>query len=116
MVGGMRGGLAKVGEKVESVGSRGAFLRMLRLASDGPRCSRGNASHDVHRQALLGVFVSAFMDELVHLVRGGLLRRYQSRAGDLRVVRGRLQVGRQAAAPGMRSEAHTSELPSLMRI
>src|SRR3546814_239470 len=96
--------LPKVGDDAGPAGSRGTFLRMLRLASDVPLFSRGNASHDVHRQALLGVFVSAFMDELVHLVRGGLLRRYQSRAGDLRVVRGRLQVGRQAAAHGMRPD------------
>src|SRR3546814_11969049 len=93
--------LPKVGDDAGPAGSRGTFLRMLRLASDVPLFSRGNASHDVHRQALLGVFVSAFMDELVHLVRGGLSPRSQSRAGDLRVVRGRLQGGGEAAAQGL---------------
>lgn len=96
--------LPKVGEDTGEAGSRGTFLRMLKLASDVKLFSRDTAGHDVRRQSLLGVFVSAFLDELVYLVRSGLLRRYQGRTGDLRVVRGRLQVARQATVHGMRPD------------
>lgn len=96
--------LPKVGEESETAGPRGTMLRMLGLARDVPLFSRDGASHDMSRQSLLGVFVSAFLDELVYLVRSGLLRRYQTRTDDLRVVRGRLQVARQAAVYGMRPD------------
>lgn len=96
--------LPKVGEDAGVAGSRGTFLRMLKLASEVKLFSRDSASHDVDRQSLLGIFVSAFLDELVYLVRSGLLRRYQSRTDDLRLVRGRLQVARQAAVHGMRPD------------
>ena len=96
--------LPKVGEDAGMAGSRGTFLRMLKLASDVKLFSRESASHDVARQSLLGVFVSAFLDELVYLVRSGLLRRYHNRTDDLRLVRGRLQVARQVAVHGMRPD------------
>lgn len=96
--------LPKVGEQADAAGSRGTFLRMLHLASDVRMFSAGTAGHDLEQRSLLGVFVSAFLGELVHLVRSGLLRRYQGRVGDLRVVRGRLDVARQAAVHGMRSD------------
>src|SRR3546814_20476003 len=67
--------LPKVGDDAGPAGWRGTFLRLFLLARDVPLFSRGTASHDVHRQALLGVFVSALLGELVPLVRGGTIGR-----------------------------------------
>lgn len=97
--------LPKVGDDDAGFGrSRGTLLRMLRLTGALPPFSSGNASHDYYRQPLLAIFISAFLDEVAHLVRGGLLRRYRSTDSDLRVVRGRLQVARQATRHGMRPD------------
>src|SRR5690606_1247668 len=89
--------LPKVGEGGRPGEARGTFLRLLRLSrTGGSVLAFGHVSHDLERQNLLAVFVSRFLDELSRLVRGGLVRRYRAREGDLRVVRGRLDVARQA--------------------
>ena len=96
--------LPKVGDESAAGESRGTFLRMLRLASGVPLFSRDSASHDLHRHSLLSVFVAAYLDAVSKLVRGGLLRLYRTRTGDLRVVRGRLSVAKQAAVHGLRPD------------
>lgn len=96
--------LPKTGEDVNAARSRGTFLRLLHLADGLPPFSQGAVGHSLQKQTLLGVFVSAFVDELARLVRAGLLRRYRSDVDDLRVLRGRLLVTRQAATHGMRPD------------
>ncbi|WP_374601092.1 McrC family protein [Arenimonas sp.] len=96
--------LPKVGISSDAPTDRGAFLRLLHAAKRVPIHSRGAVGHSVERRTLLGVFISAFLDEVALLARGGLLRQYKSLNDDLRVVRGRLQVPRQAAVHGMRPD------------
>lgn len=96
--------LPKVETAPDAPADRGTFLRLLHAAKRVPIHSRGGVGHSFERRTLLGVFISAFLDEVSLLVRGGLLRRYQSRTEDLRVVRGRLLVTRQATVHGMRPD------------
>lgn len=95
--------LPKVGESTAGE-SRGTFLRILRLARGVRVFSTGSTGHDLQRHSLLSVFVSKFLDEVSQLVRGGLLRRYQTHTGDLRVVRGRLLLAKQSGTNGMRPD------------
>jgi len=96
--------LPKAGEHLDVGRSRGTFLRLLHLADGLPPFSQGVVGHSVQRQTLLGVFVSAYVDALMQLMRTGLLRRYRSDVDDLRVLRGRLLITRQAATHGMRPD------------
>lgn len=96
--------LPKAGEHVDVARSRGTFLRLLHLADGLPPLPQANVGHSLQRQTLLAVFVSTFIDALVKVVRAGLLRRYRSEVDDLRVMRGRLLVTRQAATHGMRPD------------
>lgn len=96
--------LPKVGECPEPGQSRGTFLRMLQLAKGVPVFSRDAVQHGLQQRSLLSVFVAAYLVELSKLVRAGLLRRYRTEVDDLRVVRGRLLVGRQASVNGMRPD------------
>lgn len=96
--------LPKAGEHADAARSRGTFLRLLHLADGLPPFAQGGVGHSLQRQTLLGVFISAFVDALMQLVRAGLLRRYRSDVDDLRVLRGRLLITRQAARHGMRPD------------
>lgn len=81
---------------------RGIFLRLLHLSGNVKLFSSSQVGHDLRRQSLLEVFISAYFDELYTLVRTGLLKRYQTEEADLPLIRGRLLIGRQAAAHAMR--------------
>ena len=96
--------LPKVGESTDPSQSRGTFLRMLQLAQGVPVFSRDAVQHGLQERSLLSVFVAAYLVELSKLVRAGLLRRYRTEVDDLRVIRGRLLVGRQASVHGMRPD------------
>lgn len=96
--------LPKVEDSSDAAADRGTFLRMLHAGRRVPIHSRGGVGHSLERRTLLAVFIGSFLDEVSLLVRGGLLRRYQSRTEDLRLVRGRLQVTRQATVHGMRPD------------
>lgn len=96
--------LPKVGEADSRTESRGTFLRMLQLAQDIPVFSREGVDHGLQQRSLLSVFVAAYLSALSQLVRAGLLRRYRPEVDDLRVIRGRLLVTRQASVHGMRPD------------
>lgn len=83
---------------------RGIFLRLLRRAPNLPVHVRGTASHALRSGALLEHFLSAFFEELEHLLRAGLLRRYDTREEDLAVVRGRLDTRRQTTVLALRPD------------
>jgi 5-methylcytosine-specific restriction enzyme subunit McrC len=91
--------LPKVGDTADG---RGTALRLLRLAHDLPLHTQGAAAHDLRRDSLLDVFVQAFLEQVSALVRRGLARRYLQREDDLRVIRGRLLLTRQAGTHAMR--------------
>lgn len=105
--------LPKVASSNDASADRGTFLRLLHAAKRVPIHSRGAVGHSVERRTLLGVFIDAFLEEVSLLVRGGLLRQYQSRTDDLRVVRGRLQVTRQATVHGMRPDVISCQFDEL---
>lgn len=94
--------LPKIGANSDEGECRGTLLRLLRLALDLPVFSREAASHDLRRQSLLDVFVSAFLEAVMTLIRAGLMRRYRTEEQDLGVVRGRLLLQRQATVHAMR--------------
>jgi 5-methylcytosine-specific restriction enzyme subunit McrC len=94
--------LPKVGDGELTEQSRGTFLRLLSHATDVPVFSQGAVGHDLRRQSLLDVFINAYFDALMRLVRAGLLRRYQTEEDDIGVIRGRLLIGRQISANAMR--------------
>lgn len=97
--------LPKVGDETMPGKARGTFLRLLRLSGEGvPVLAFGNVGHDLERHNLLAVFASRFLVELSTLVRGGLVRRYRVSMEDLRVVRGRLDLARQATVLAMRPD------------
>ena len=96
--------LPKVGEHATRSESRGTFLRMLQLAQGVPLFSRDGVKHGLQQRSLLNVFVAAYLGELSTLVRAGLLRRYRTEGDDLRVIRGRLLISRQASVRGMRPD------------
>lgn len=81
---------------------RGIFLRLLRLSGAVKIFSDENVHHDLRRQSLLDVFIAAYFDAVAALIRMGLLRRYRTLEDDLTLIRGRLQIERQAAVHGMR--------------
>ena len=82
--------------------SRNTFLCMLSLASNTDMHLGRDVAHGDHGQTLLEIFIRAFFDALTSLIRGGLLRRYRSVEDDLPVLRGRLDVERQATVHAMR--------------
>ena len=96
--------LPKVGEAGDAGQSRGTFLRMLQLAQGVPVFSQDSVQHGLQQRSLLSIFVAAYLVELSKLVRAGLLRRYRTEVDDLRVIRGRVLVSRQASVHGMRSD------------
>lgn len=96
--------LPKLGEARDVAGSRSTLLRLLALAHGLRLTTDASVGHDLTRQTLLDVFIAAFLDEVSRLVRGGLLRRYQPQVEDLPLLRGRLDIGRQATALAMRPD------------
>lgn len=83
---------------------RRLLLRMLQLARSVPLHRDVGAQHDLRRASLLDVFITAFLDQVSTLIRGGLLRQYRTDEDDLRVVRGRLLISQQATRNAMRSD------------
>lgn len=94
--------LPKIGADSDEGECRGTLLRLLRLALDLPVFSREAASHDLRRQPLLDVFVSAFLEAVMMLIRAGLMRRYRTEDQDIGMIRGRLLLQRQATVHAMR--------------
>lgn len=95
--------LPKVGESNDVGSSRSTLLRMLRLALDLRIQSFGPASHAMVQGSLLDVFIGAYLESLTRLMTRGLSHRYRQREeDDLRVVRGRMLLMRQAGANAMR--------------
>lgn len=94
--------LPKVGEHVDPALARGTLLRLLRWAYDLPIFAGGSVGHGLQQRELLDVFVLAYLQALARLVRVGLVRRYGTNEEDLRVIRGRLLLQRQATTHAMR--------------
>lgn len=87
--------LPKVGEHPDAAQGRGVLLRMLRVATDLP-LHRQDAAEQTDRHApLLEIFIRAFFEEVLLLLKSGLLRRYTERHEDLLAVRGTIQLQRQ---------------------
>ena len=87
--------LPKVGEHELAAASRGTLLRLLRLAGDTTVFRHVSTGQHMQRAPLIEVFIGAFFDSIVSVVRGGLLRNYLEHEDDLRVVRGRIVEARQ---------------------
>jgi 5-methylcytosine-specific restriction enzyme subunit McrC len=89
--------LPKVDEFAPPDECRGVLLRLLRAAEQFPPFRHLSVGHHLRHAPLLEVFIAAFFDVVFEIVRGGLLRQYQQREEDLRVVRGRIVASRQFA-------------------
>lgn len=82
----------------EPIGSaRALLLNMLQKAGALPAARFAAAGQSHVEQPLLEVFIAAFFQAVFALSKGGLLRRYELHAEDLRVVRGRIVLRRQVA-------------------
>jgi len=77
---------------------RGILLNLLHRGRDLAVFRQLTASQRLRPGPLLEVFIAAFFDEVRAIVRGGLLREYQLREDELRMVRGRVQLSRQFSA------------------
>lgn len=103
------GRMLEVLPKIESVqeskeACRGVLMRLLRMAEKLPIETFEGADHELRHGTLLDVFISAYFAEVAKLLRGGLLRRYQSWEEDLPMIRGRLLLDRQIRTHGMRPD------------
>jgi 5-methylcytosine-specific restriction enzyme subunit McrC len=87
--------LPKVGEHPDATQGRGVLLRMLRVATDLPLHRQDTAAQTDRHAPLLEIFIRAFFEEVLLLLKGGLLRRYTERDEDLLAVRGTIQLQRQ---------------------
>ena len=74
---------------------RGVLLRLLHESGQLPRHEDPAVGQHLRHAPLLDAFIAAYFDALAAVLRGGLLRRYRSRAEDLPVVRGRIDFARQ---------------------
>lgn len=74
---------------------RGILLRLLRLAGKFPHFSYKSAGQDLREIPLLEIFIAAFVQSVVELIRSGFLKKYEWEEDDLRVVRGRINFLRQ---------------------
>ncbi len=104
---GLRGRVLEILPKIEGEDSvpengRGIFLRLLRLSRSVKLFVDEQVQHDLRRQSLLDIFISAYFDAVSAIVRAGLLRRYQASEDDLTLIRGRMLIARQAATHAMR--------------
>ncbi|MEZ5285549.1 MAG: hypothetical protein R2712_12255 [Vicinamibacterales bacterium] len=77
---------------------RGILLNLLQRGRDRSVFRQLAASQQLRTSPLLEVFIAAFFDEVRAIVRGGLLREYQLREDDLRMVRGQVRLSRQFSA------------------
>ncbi len=87
--------LPKVGERSDAAAGRGVLLRLLRYALDFPVHRQSEAGQGARPAPLLEVFISAFFEEVLGLLRSGLLRRYVEHEDDLLAVRGGIRLQRQ---------------------
>ncbi len=87
--------LPKVGEHPDAAQGRGVLLRMLRIATDLPLHRQDAAAQTDRHAPLLEIFIRAFFEEVLLLLKGGLLRRYTEHDEDLLAVRGTIQLQRQ---------------------
>jgi 5-methylcytosine-specific restriction enzyme subunit McrC len=96
--------LPKVERGAGAEQGRALLLRMLRLAGVSDVFSNLSTHHALSHAPLLEVFIRAFLDTVAPVVRSGLLRSYQGREENLRVVRGRLQVAQQITRNALRPD------------
>lgn len=96
--------LPKTDEATSTDESRGMLIRLLRGASHVPVLRHLPAGQQLQRAPLLEVFIAAFLDAVVHVIRGGLLRQYLEQDEDLLVVRGAVRFARQFAANSNRPD------------
>lgn len=84
--------LPKTDTRTSHAASRGLLIQLLRAAGAVPTYRDETADHHLQSGPLLEVFISAFFDAVLAVIKQGLLRRYQERADDLPVLRGRLEA------------------------
>ncbi len=96
--------LPKVGEHPDALQGRGVLLRMLRVASDLPLHRQDAAAQSDRNAPLLEIFIRAFFEELLVLLKGGLLRRYTECEDDLLAVRGTIRLQRQFSTLANRTD------------
>jgi 5-methylcytosine-specific restriction enzyme subunit McrC len=105
--------LPKVGDSSDPAKCRGLLLRLLREVGQFPLFRHMAAGQRLWSAPLLEIFIAAFFDEVTLLVRGGLLRKYQAREEDTRVVRGRIVASRQFAVHANRPDRLTCRFDDL---
>lgn len=76
---------------------RGVLMRLLRLTDRLPQFQDSSVGQHLQRLPLLDVFIAAFFQEVVRVIRSGLLKQYLEHDENLMVVRGRIAVSRQIA-------------------
>ncbi len=96
--------LPKTGKEQSADDCRGTLLNLLHHAAVLPTALDQGVGQSHERRHLLDVFISAFLDAVATIARAGLLRDYVSHEDDLPMVRGRISLGRQATALGMRPD------------
>ncbi len=87
--------LPKVDDGAGPEECRGLLLKLLKQADDFPSFRDSTTGQHLRNAPLLDVFISAFFDAVVSIVRAGLLRRYEQHEDDLVFVRGRIVSDRQ---------------------
>jgi 5-methylcytosine-specific restriction enzyme subunit McrC len=92
---------------------RGVLLRLLGRTERFAHFRHQSAGQHLRRTPLLEVFISTFFDSVASLARGGLLHQYQAQIDDLRVVRGRIDLGRQFGAHANRPDLVTCAFDEL---
>ena len=83
---------------------RGTLLRLLRAAPEVTGLVLPAVDQRLVEGPLLEAFFRAFLNEVLTVMRGGLLRDYAPRADDLSFVAGTLDMGRQATALAGRAD------------
>lgn len=83
--------LPKIADGQAATSSREILLRLLGMSGVFPLFRDQRTGHSLLSSPILEVFIAAFFDETVTLVRGGLLQKYVFRRDDLGFVRGRIQ-------------------------
>lgn len=96
--------LPKVDKDASDGHERALLISMLQKSGALPFHKVATASQGSVRLPLLEIFVAAYFDSLFAIAKGGLLRRYEVRADDLQVVRGRLALERQFGSLANRAD------------
>lgn len=94
--------LPKLGEELDPGRGRGTLVRLLASAYGLRVTNTGPSGQGLARRPLLEIFLDAFLNELSLLVRSGLVRRYRCEEEDLGLIRGRMDMTRQATTLAMR--------------